>query len=238
MISQLRIATANPGYHPPTNSKAKSGKGGSYATADRTSALQKQMRASSANQQAMNGMCVTGDMPFHFGGRGYLEGTCMAKSEGLLESKREKRSRKRKRRKSIRKGDQYGSDSGSDDYYGSDSDSSDDDEEERRVWTSTSWRNNEEDEEEGQKNSSRITSAARKGCVIASNANQSSSSTPDGSNSLEAELNSLKIPTFDWSKTSKYGKESNKNFQHWIEEVAKKMHEQQVLSEDDLFIGL
>ena len=51
-------------------------------------------------------------------------------------------------------------------------------------------------------------------------------------------IKSLAKEELDWSKNSKYGKKSNENFQKWLDVVAKKMHEQQVVAEDVLFTSM
>jgi len=90
MISHLRLAVTNPNYLPPTNifSSKKLNSG------DRTSQLQNNLRGISANRHlgaeyAGAAEYAAGTLPKHFDGRGHLEGSCVAKNEGLLQSKKE-----------------------------------------------------------------------------------------------------------------------------------------------------
>ncbi len=167
---------------------------------------------------------VTGNMPAHFSGRGHLEGTCIAKQEGLLESKGEKRHRKGRKRKRGVRDDQGGSDS-DDVYSGGDSDS-EDEEEERKVWKPSSLGGTSSESGE-----SPAADAARKSMANAAAA----SSTASTSSSVEAEIQSLKSGEHDWSKSSKYGRMSNDNFQNWLSNIATQMHDHQVHSEDSIF---
>lgn len=175
MISHLRLATTNPHYKPPASVKKSSPAISSRI--DRTKQMQLSLRGLGRPIQGSIGELMVGDMPQHVGGRGHLEGTCLAKREGLLETKKHRR------------GGEHG-DEDSDDCY-----DSEEDEEEAKVWKPSQAEN-------------------------------------DDTDSVIASLNKEGI---DWSHNSVMGKKSHVNFQKWMDTVAKRLHDQQVGTEDTLF---
>jgi len=232
MISHLRLATANPGYRPPGTSMGRSGL--SSHRDDRTTSLQCNLRnfLHGYSNKPPERLYQTGDMPSHIGGRGHLEGTCVAKAEGLLENKKEKRRRKRKRGGASA---EDGNDSASDDYY--DEDSSDE-EEERKVWKPTAITIGEGSGEGKSSSSNPFSSSSAPKPSSSSFTSASSDGGGVSGGGIDSDIESLKKEGLDWKKTSKYGKKSNKNFEEWLDVIAKKMHEQQVVSEDSLFTCL
>lgn len=116
MISHLRLATAQPGYKPPAAVKKHSP--ATSSRIDRTKQMQLGLMGLGRPIQGSIGDLMTGDMPSHVGGRGHLEGTCIAKREGLLETKKHRRGGRH-------------DDEEDDDCYDQDSE---DDEEDAKVW--------------------------------------------------------------------------------------------------------
>jgi len=55
--------------------------------------------------------------------------------------------------------------------------------------------------------------------------------------SIDNDIKSLGNDEIDWNKKTKYGKKSNANFQKWLDDIAKVMHEKQVKSDDSLFMA-
>jgi len=182
---------------------------------------------------------MTGDLPCHFDGRGHLEGSCIAKGEGLLETKKQRR--KRGGDGSNRDGDD------GEDMYDEDEDS-DNEEEEKKVWKPVSGMMASNDSSnKGGGSGKEKGGKGRKGSppskppdnvmTAAATASSASSAAPGGGSlpGLDGDIASLTKEGIDWSKTSKYGKKSNDNFQKWLDSVAKNMHDQQVTAEDTLF---
>jgi hypothetical protein len=221
MISHLRLATANPGYKPPGCFTGRTAL--NSGSLDRTGALQNSLTSffHQVNNQTPSRFLATGDMPSHVGGRGHLEGSCMAKGEGLLESKKEKR--KKKGHKKGKKGEE-GYDK--EDCYDNE-DSSDDDEEERKVWKPASMCGG-----GGTEHANPFSSSSVK---LPQNQQKDAKKTSNLPSGIDGDIESLNREGLDWSKTSKYGKKSNHNFQEWLDEIAKKMHAQQREAEDTLF---
>ena len=223
MISHLRLAASNPSYRPPSNLQPKrKGKAiGRAGNADRTTLMQHSMRASMHAQHNPYtkgvAMTRTGDMPTHLHGRGHLEGTHASKNEGLLENKQQKRKR---RRVTGEKGEGE-----KEDGY-SLADSEEDDEEERKVWKPSSSSTSPNEKENPFSKSSSLPSPSP---------SPSPSSSSSSSNEIEGEIQSLTKEGLDWSKTSKFGKKSNTNFEKWLSEVAEKLHKEQVEHEDVIF---
>lgn len=219
MISHLRYATANPNYRPPP--ALKKNKGIKSAQSDRTAVLQQQLLG--LGQCGLQGNIrhlVTGDVPLHVGGRGHLEGTCLAKGEGLLESRKNR-----------------GPHDDPDDTY-----DSDEEEEERKVWKPLSGIGMTKHDP---KANPKANPKAKKGSdpkepkepnnpnpKLKPKPKPKSEETLEG---LDADIQSLKNEELDWSRGSKHGKKSNENFQKWLDGVARIMHNQQVTSEDSLF---
>lgn len=200
---------------------------------DRTSALQGSLSSSlfAANRRQAE-LYATGDVPSHFGGRGHLEGSCVAKSEGLLETKKEKRKRRRREKKGG-KGGKGGRkvDSDEDDDMLSDDDSSDEEEEEKKVWKAKSCLGGGE-ESSNPFSKSTVQLPQNQGGKGQGGGGPPQEQAPPG---IETDIMSMTDPDLDWSKTSKYGKKSNNNFQGWIDLVGEKMHTHQVNAEDNLF---
>jgi hypothetical protein len=238
MISHLRIATVNPNYRSPGcftgNTALKSGR------ADRTSSLQSSLQGlfySKTNKPAER-IVSHGDMPNHFGGRGHLEGSCMAKTEGLLENKGEKRKRKRKEKKRGKKGKNKNGDMSDDDDYYSEDSSSDEEEEERKVWKPTSLYLQTDPKNPFSSSKAQPPPLPQNQLTKPSGNKATAAATGAATTSgVEADIISLNKEGLDWSKTSKYGKKSNQNFQEWLDIMIKKMHEKQVESEDCLLGG-
>lgn len=125
MISHLRLATTNPSYKPPATVKKSSP--AITSRIDRTKQMQLSLRGLGRPVQGSIGELMVGDMPQHVGGRGHLEGTCVAKGEGLLETKKHRRGK-----------DHDGEES--DDCY-----DSEEDEEESKVWKPSQAENDDVD---------------------------------------------------------------------------------------------
>lgn len=175
MISHLRLASTNPHYKPPAAVKQRAP--AITSRIDRTKQMQMELRGLGRPIQGSIGELMIGDMPQHIGGRGHLEGTCMAKREGLLETKKH------------RKGGNH-SDEDDDDCY-----ESEEDEEEAKVWKPSQAQNDD----------------------------------------VDSVIGSLNKEGIDWSHNSVMGKKSHVNFQTWVDEIAKRLHDQQVGTEDSLF---
>lgn len=231
MISHLRLATTNPSYHPPGCLVGRSALNSSLL--DRTGALQNSLQGSffARTNKPPERLLTTGDMPAHFSGRGHLEGTCMAKGEGLLENKKQKR--KRRGKKGERGGKkEMGNESDEDDCYDQNS-SSDEEEEERKVWKPSS-------SSISSSSSTNPFSSSKVTPTVSLPQNQNKQQNQDQNGGagagLDGDIASLNREGLDWSKTTKYGRKSNKNFQEWLDVLGKKMHDQQTQAEDALFL--
>lgn len=227
MISHLRLATANPSYRPPSNYKGAAAL--QQNRRDRTSLLQQNLKGLTQKQARGQAGAIhalqTGNIPTHHHGRGHLEGSCVAKGEGLLQTKSQKRKGRNR-------------DEMSDDDDGCDMSDEEEEEEEKKVWKSVSGLVGEKKEtKKGSKKGgppSQLTTVQEAAAAQARDGGKKEI----GLGGLEGDIKSLTKEELDWSKTSKYGKKSNKNFQSWLDEVAKKMHEQQVEMEDVLFTNM
>lgn len=235
MISHLRFATANPHYKPPASLKGNQSIRNGQS--DRTACMQQQLLGMNQSRSLTPAghvrHLVTGDVPLHVGGRGHLEGSCLARNEGLLESQKQKRHRKRKN------GDKGASDDDDDDMHGGSS--SEEDEEDRKVWKPTSGIGMEAPAPPTKKQE-RNRAREAKNAPAPTPAHAASDATKKKENpaaesleGLDGDIRSLARDELDWSKTSRFGKKSNENFQKWMDGVAKKMHDQQVGAEDTLF---
>lgn len=212
----MRLATGNPGYRPPPSLAKKGSAGLKSNRSDRTSSLQTQLlgltRASVNQPGGVRQTLKTGNMPVHFDGRGHLEGTCIAKEEGLLETKQQRRKRCRKMGKDGEE---------EDDMFEDEDEDSEEEEEERKVWKPVA--------------DAAASGAAASGMGVGSTSSIKSSNSSALGGGLDGDIASLNKEGLDWGKNSKYGKKSNANFQKWLDSVAKSMHEQQVVTEDTLF---
>jgi len=210
MISHLRLATQNSGGGR-DHGGGKSSKKSPASKSDRTSSLQANLKNIHFSGGKPENNILCSDMPRHFGGRGHLEGSCVAKAEGLLESKSQKRKRKRNggRGKKNKKSKTGINKDDSDDGYEGNSDS-EEEEEEKKVWKPT-------------QHDSEVEGGEKSGQEAAN---------------FSSELKSLTKEGLDWNKKSKYGKKSNINFQNWVETVATKMHAKRVEGDDEMFIHM
>jgi len=212
MISHLRIAACTPGYRPPAHLNGAT----KPIPQDRTTALQNSLKSRIGSQsQHQHQHYATGDMPSHVQGRGHLEGTCIAQQEGLLQTKKQ-------RRKKGEKGDK--------DDLGNEwpEDDSDDEEEESKVWKPAGMVANTKEAVNPFSNSQ----------VLPQNQNKKkdATTTPTATiGNIESDLQSLNRTGLDWKKSTKFGKKSNANFELWLNDIAKVMHDQQVSSEDSVF---
>jgi hypothetical protein len=212
MITHLRLGTHNPYYRPPQSG----GKAKNISREDRTSLLQYTLRNSRhPNFYNEKTAYTTGSLPRHTYGRGHLEGSCVGRNEGLLETEKEKRKRKDKRLRKRHQSRTMGGAINEDGYYLSDSE--EDEEEEKKVWKPSA------------------PSSAQSGTIHPSKNKESKTGGNSDLGGLEATIQSLNRDGLDWSKKSKYGKKSHKNFDEWLGELALVKHEAQVTAEDALF---
>lgn len=238
MISHLRLATVQPGHRAPGGLSGRSAL--HSGRKDQTALIQNSLQALLTSRRPDQRYLATGDMPAHFAGRGHLEGTCIAKIEGLLENKKERRKRKRTKRnrgkeKAVRGAGAEGS--GSDDYYSNSDDDSDEEEEERKVWKPCSSLTNTSSTTNPFSSSTKMaaTSLPQQQKRHSQKSGDASASSSEVGCSVDADIRSLNREGLDWNKNTKFGKKSNVNFQEWLEGVAKKLHGNQVVAEDAIF---
>lgn len=221
MISHLRIAACTPGYRPPVHLNGAT----KPTPQDRTTNLQLSLknRITAPTPGPPNNHYVTGDMPSHVGGRGHLEGTCVAQPEGLLQTKKQRRKKGEKGEK-----DDLGNEWPEDD--------SDDEEEESKVWKPTGVISQSKETANPFSSSQILPQAKKKSAADgATNPNSAKVGGASTMGNIEADLQSLNRTGLDWKKSTKMGKKSNANFETWLDDIAKVMHDQQVSSEDSVF---
>jgi len=223
MISKLRMGTTGFGT---ANSSMKTSIPSSSSVTDRTSFIQQAMRSNlqSAQHRNTEPSLLVGPIPRHFDGRGHLEGSCMAKQEGLLENKGQKICRKRKEKsrsssssaaQKKRKKEKYGEEDIADDY----SDSDEDEEEERKVWrpVSSAYTNIDSSNQQGK------------------NRQEKHVDIDTLNRAIENDIQSLVKADLEWSKTNKFGKRSNENFSMWLDFIGHHLHARQTVFEDCIF---
>ena len=239
MISHIRHAT--------TSQFGGGGRGGGQQSTkknvnDRTSTLQSTIqgiiRSKHSGGFGRQGLYAIGGAPCHFDGRGHLEGTCLAKNEGLLETKKQRRKRKRNggggggSTKKRKKSKMDAGDSEDDGFSGDDSE--EEDEEEIKVWKPASSINSRGDADDVGVGKSTATTKTKKRKSENDNP-RDKMLTDDTPNDLDPDLKSLNRDGVDWSKSSKYGKKSNANFQSWLTAVGDKLNRKQMDQEDCMF---